>query len=175
MHTRDLDEKPYIEYLAGRALRKVSPKRRHGIVQLAIGRELQDCSRGYGSVATEWRFHLDVRNVRQTTLVPDVAFVKYERLNALPPAEREEPPFAPDIAIEIRSPSDRTATIDWKVDAYLRFGGTLVFDVLIDEREIRVTDRERITTTFRDGESVTHPAFPWLRIDVRSVFAEIQE
>ena len=175
MHAQDLDEKPYIEYLAGHALRKASPKRRHAIVQLAIGRALQDCSRGYGSVATEWRFHLDVRPAHQTTLVPDVGFVTCERLNELPPAEREEPPFAPDIAVEIRSPSDRRATIDWKVDAYLRFGGTLVFDVLPDEHTIRVIDRERIITMFHDGDSVTHPAFPWLRIDVRSVFAEIQE
>lgn len=69
---------------------------------------------------------------RPTDLVsPDVAFVHHDRL---PPAE-ERTRFlrvVPDLAVEIRSPSDSEADIGIKVDLYMKAGVRLVW--LVDPR-----------------------------------------
>lgn len=98
MHTIDeIDdsEKPYIEYLAGRAVPKVSPKRRHGIVQGRLWAIVRECAGSRGDVATEWRCYLGAEPHR-SSLVPDVAFVLNERFAGLTEDEREMPQFAPD-------------------------------------------------------------------------------
>ena len=89
-HVAEIDdsEKPYIEYLAGRAVPKVSPKRRHGIVQGAMFATLRARARGRGDVAAEWRCYLRSEH-RRTSLVPDVAFISNERLAQLSEADRE--------------------------------------------------------------------------------------
>lgn len=106
----DDSEKPYIEYLAGRAVPKVSPKRRHGMVQGALFAILREQARGRGDVATEWRCYLPAEP-RRTSLVPDVAFISNESLAPLTEQEREMPQFAPDIAIEVRSEGATSARI----------------------------------------------------------------
>ncbi|HTU71081.1 MAG TPA: Uma2 family endonuclease [Candidatus Baltobacteraceae bacterium] len=131
----DDSEKPYIEYLAGRAVPKVSPKRRHGIVQGRLWAILQELARGRGDVATEWRCYLPAEP-RRTSLVPDVAFISNERLAPLTEDEREMPQSAPDIAIEVRSEDDKRKNLGWKIAAYLRHGAVLVLDVLPLERRI---------------------------------------
>src|SRR6267154_2317163 len=99
-------EKPYVEYLDGKAYPKaVSPKAKHSIVQGAAFAILRRCSAGLGLTGTEWDFRVGVVDGTQTILVPDVAFVTLSRLQALPEAERDQPPFAPDVAVEVQSPS----------------------------------------------------------------------
>jgi len=43
--------------------------------------------------------------------------------------EGERPPFAPDLAVEIRSPDDRDRNVARKVEIYLAYGSRLVLDV----------------------------------------------
>ncbi len=72
-----------------------------------------------------------------TVLAPDVAFVRAERLP--PPAERRGYlPLAPDLVVEIVSPSDRTGEIQQKVDRYLDAGVRLVWTVDPDARTVAV-------------------------------------
>jgi Uma2 family endonuclease len=111
-------DKPESEFLAGREVPKVSPRRSHGVVQFAFARILYSLGHAYGTTATEWRF--PIMESPHTSLMPDVAFVARERLTALSSEEREAPAFAPDVAVEIRSPSDRVADVEWKMDAYVR-------------------------------------------------------
>jgi Uma2 family endonuclease len=58
---------------------------------------------------------------RETLLAPDVAFVRKDRV----PPEEEQARFArlaPDLAVEILSPSDRMASALAKVSLYLEAG-----------------------------------------------------
>ncbi len=164
-----IDEKPYTEILRGRAVRKVSPKRRHGVLQYTLARLLSDASANFGTVATEWRFTMP-GEPRRTTLVPDVAFVAHDRLRPLSDEDREQPPFAPEIAIEIRSPGDRTRTINEKIGIYLRHGSLSVLDVDPLERSMTCHDASGVRT-LREGDIFTLPLLPKLRIDVRALFA----
>ena len=101
-----LSDKPEIELLDGRAYRKVSPKARHAGVQAALMRVIEDLAGDAGFVGPEWRFKIGQADDTNTTFVPDVAYVSLERLRAIPEKQRDEPPFAPDIAVEVRSLSD---------------------------------------------------------------------
>ncbi len=172
MRANAIDEKPYIEYVCGRPTPKVSPKRRHGLLQFEMARRIADSGSRFGVTATEWRFCLDDTPGKTTSLVPDVAFVTRERLAPLTPEEREEPSFAPDIAVEVRSPSDRPAFIRAKAEAYLHFGGSIVFDVDPESRTIRTFTASGVAD-YREGATITDERFPWLSIDVRGVFAAL--
>jgi Uma2 family endonuclease len=167
----DDSEKPYIEYLAGRPVQKVSPKRRHGMVQGALFAILRDQARGRGDVATEWRCYLPAEQLR-SSLVPDVAFISKERLAPLTDSEREIPQFAPDIAIEVSSQDDKRKNLDWKIAAYLRHGAMLVLDVLPLERKI-IAHTHRAVCEFVEGNRFMCDTVPWLAFDVGDAFADL--
>ncbi len=167
-----IDEKPYTEILDGEAVQKVSPQTKHSILQLAIGTILGRLAGDRGIVGTEWRFYMDPPGGLQTSLVPDVAYVARERLVALTPAQREKPPFSPDIAVEIRSPDDVVKHVEWKMRAYLTMGGTLAFDVLPDTYEVRAFTLDGVKT-YALGDQFTSDALPWLTFSIDELFAGI--
>lgn len=167
-----VDDKPYIEYLAGRPVPKVSPKHRHAVVQLAIGNVFLRLGRERGTTGLEWRFRL-AEGKRKTHLVPDLAFFSYARWRALPEEERQEPRAVPDAVVEIRSPSDRESNVQWKIREYLDGGTALVLDVLPEQRRIVAYAREG-TREFGAGDVFEHPAMPWLRFEVEEVFALLE-
>ncbi len=165
---RAIDEKPYTEILAGRLVRKVSPQRRHAILQLRLATLVARLAGERGDVGTEWRFYMHTRQPR-TSLVPDIAFVARERLDALTPEKREQPPLSPDVAIEIRSPDDRIANVDWKMRAYLEMGGTLALDVLPETEQIHAFTHDGMKI-FGHGDRFVCEGLPWLAFDVVEIF-----
>ena len=166
-------EKPYLEYHARRAVRKVSPRTKHALVQGAM---LVILRRSAGSdylVGTEWDCDLSKQVGNKTLLVPDVSAVSAERLANLSEARRECPPFAPDVVVEVRSPNDRPNERDWKVRAYLQAGALLVLDVMPDALAI-----DAITSNgaerFHENDSFRHDAASWLRFNVAEAFADLR-
>lgn len=163
-----LQDLPEIEYVSGRPFRKVSPKRIHAIVQVACSVIVKRCAGRRGAVGTEWRFHLRPG----TSLVPDVAFVSFERLRTLTDEQADEPPFAPDIAVEVRSPSRRPAVAEEKVRHYLAHGSKLVLDVDPAERAVHAHSADGMRT-FSSGEGFASELVSWLQFDVDELFANI--
>lgn len=54
---------------------------------------------------------------------PDAAWVELSRWQALTPEQRQKfPPIAPDFVMELRSPSDRLATLQEKMQEYMDSG-----------------------------------------------------
>lgn len=166
-------EKPYVEYLDGKAYPKaVSPKTRHSIVQGAALRILHRCSAGMGIAGTEWDFRVGIVDGTQTMLVPDVAVVMLSRLRAVPEPQRDQPPFAPDVAVEVRSPSFRSPIAREKIVRYLRTGAALVLDV--DPRKRRVVAHSsNDVRTFGEADRFAHEAVPWLAFDVAELFSDL--
>lgn len=159
---------PEIEYLDGRAHPKVSPRLTHGRVQLAIAGAIMRAAGSRGVVATEVRFNPGALDGSKTELIPDVAYVSAQRLNALSDAERERPPFSPDIAVEVRSPSDDLQYLRRKIARYLATGSVLVLDADPAQRRIYAHSASGVST-FSAGETFAHPAVPWLQFDVATV------
>ncbi len=75
-----------------------------------------------GGVVSEMDFQLGEDTVRR----PDIAFISRARLEGID-LERVPLPFAPDLAIEIVSPSDRAADLLLKVAQYLAAGTKAVW------------------------------------------------
>jgi Uma2 family endonuclease len=165
-----LGDQAEVEVLRGIELPKMSPQRRHARLQGLLFALLDAWAGAGGQVGTEWRFWLSRSPLEETSLVPDVAFVTAERLAALDDEQAEEPPFAPDIAVEIRSPGDRERNIKAKAALYLAAGARVVLDVDPDQRRIVAYDAagERV---FAEAASFAHPAFPGLAFDVAALFA----
>jgi Uma2 family endonuclease len=129
------------ELLRG-VLRRVMPASgAHGLVVgrvlLALGVHVQ--AQDLGELFSEATGFLLARNP-DTVLCPDVSFVVRERLAAAV-LERPFPELAPDLAVEVLSPSDRAAAVRAKVGEYLAAGVRAVWVLDPATRTVRVHHR----------------------------------
>jgi Uma2 family endonuclease len=164
-------EPEHWEYLDGEAYPKVSPRQRHAVVQGTLLSVVRAQGRGRGQAGTEWDIWLPDREKR-TKFIPDVSFFSFGRLREMSEEDREFPPCAPDVAIEVFSPGDERSYLERKVALYLSHGALIVLDVDPLERTIRVCDSDG-ERTLREGDSFEHSAVPWLRFKVREAFEDL--
>jgi Uma2 family endonuclease len=164
---------PETEWVRDRPVQKVSPTRRHALLQLAVAVRLRAWARGLGDVGTEWRFRVTPPGEITRPLVPDVAYVSYERMMALSVAERETPPVAPDIVVEILSPDDRPADLAHKRDVYLAAGATTLLIVDPDRRTMDVFDAGGAHTEYHETDTYASGLFPGLTLSLADLFAEL--
>ncbi|HEY6326636.1 MAG TPA: Uma2 family endonuclease [Candidatus Cybelea sp.] len=167
------ETKPETEWVRGRALQKVSPRRSHSLLQGDFAMQLRRWAQGRGETGPEWRFRVAPPGEARRPLVPDVAYVSNERLRPLTDAEVEIPPLAPDVAVEILSPDDRRIDIDDKISVYLRSGSSLV--VVVDPRRRVVELHDRAGTAQLDeSQTIEHSALPGFSYPVRELFAVLR-
>lgn len=108
---------------------------------------------------------------RETVRVPDVAFVRAERMPQ-GAARQHFVHAAPDLAVEVLSPTDRDRDMQAKVAMYQEAGVPLVWVVAPQVQSVRVFSlgQEPVTLTgidTLDGGDV----LPDLRIEVSEIFA----
>lgn len=163
---------PETEWIRGRPLQKVSPLFDHARVQMKFAFALDSWAqrRRRGSVGTGWRFRLAPPGEALRPLVPDVAFVSATQLAPLSREERQAPPIAPSIAVEVLSPSDRTEDVDDKIGTYLRAGTALVIVADPHSRSFSLYDPSG-TCTVAAGDVLRHSAMPDFALDVDAFFA----
>ena len=164
-------DEPEIELIDGLPVAKMSPKRRHAVLQTTLGALVREWAIGRGTVGTEWRFHLSGTPSRKNSYVPDLAYVSAARLRALTAASAEEPPFAPDVAVEIHSPGDRERNVGRKVERYLQYGSRLVLDVRPMSRTIVAHDVNG-KRVFTERDRFEHAALPGFSFAVAALFSE---
>jgi Uma2 family endonuclease len=75
-------------------------------------------------------------NGKDTVLAPDIGFIAAARIPAQLPDGYV--PFAPDLAVEVISPSNTAEEISSKVELYLRYGTRLVWVLYPREQRIHV-------------------------------------
>jgi Uma2 family endonuclease len=134
------ETKPETEWVRGRAKQKVSPTYAHARVQSCFVAALNAYAGDRGRAGTEWRFRIAPLGEVRRPLVPDVAYVRMERLRSVPREEIEIPAFAPDVAIEVLSPGDDRRDVTDKIDVYLRAGVQLVIEIDPQNRRARLHD-----------------------------------
>lgn len=158
------------ELVRGRVVREPRPGARHGLVTaeliLRIGMYARE--RGLGRVVTETGFLLSVDP--PTVRGPDVAFIAADRL----PAELDFPGFwtvAPDLAIEVVSPSNAAGDIQAKVLEYLDAGTRMVWVVDPGSRSV-ATYRSREEIRIRTGDETLegNDVLPGFRLKVFEIF-----
>lgn len=163
------DTTPETEWVRGRPLRKVSPRRTHSLLQGAFYSELRGWAAGRGEVGPEWRFRVAPPGEVRRPLVPDIAYISNERLRPLSDEEIEVPPLAPDVAVEILSPDDRRADVDDKIDTYLRGGSSLVIVVDSQQRLVELHDGINVEEIDENG-AIAHSALPGFHYQVNKLF-----
>ncbi len=167
-------EPEYREYLDGIPYPKVSPRRRHAVVQCSFAALLRLQGLNYGETGTEWDVWLPDRE-KWTKFIPDVSFFSVERLQTLKEADREFPPFAPDIVVEVRSPGDSFVYLRKKIDLYLSHGALVVFDVDPLAREILVYRASTDVLRLREGDGFADERIPWLAFVATEIFADLDD
>src|ERR1700734_3518740 len=95
--------KPAFELIDERLCQKVSPRYDHARLQSVVTALFSTWAKDRGRVGTEWRFYFGADR-GQNSLVPDVAYLSFERLPRDGRDEAQEPQLAPDVAVEILSP-----------------------------------------------------------------------
>lgn len=164
------DEDRYVhELVAGRLVREPRPGFRHGRLSSKLTRILEGFveANGLGAIVVEAGFRLadDPLTIRG----PDVAFVRAPRIPAEPVTGFF--PGAPDLAIEIVSPSNRAADIQTKVREYLDAGTRLVWVVYPETRTVAVHE-SRDAARFLEVDDVltADDLLPGLEIEVPRLF-----
>lgn len=157
----------------------VSPSARplHGWVVRSVFGALDTHARhlGLGDVLVGGvSYELPVPSRPDTVRIPDVSFVRAGRI-APSDLERRAFAMAPDLAVEVVSPSERRALLHAKLRDYLDAGTPLVWVVHPRQRTVEVLapgvapGRGRV---LRDGETVDGGVvLPGLALPVAAVFA----
>ncbi|HEY9084518.1 MAG TPA: Uma2 family endonuclease [Candidatus Tyrphobacter sp.] len=165
--------KPAIESIRGRWEQKVSARRRHSLLQGRLATWLTLWAGDRGEVGTEWRFYMLPKGEKPSSLVPDVAYVSFERMPEAFGELREQPTISPDIAVEVLSPLDRMQTLRQKIAIYLAHGSRLVVVVDPEKRSVTMHEHDREPRTFGSGESALSAEYADLRLDVNALFERI--
>jgi Uma2 family endonuclease len=167
--------KPATEWVNGRALQKVSPQERHSRAQSRMLVALMAWAekKGAGRVGTEWEFKVTPPHEATRPLVPDVAFLSFDRLGYEHEEAAQIPYMAPDAAIEVLSPGDRRADIEEKVRVYLAAGSALVLLVDPVERTFTACDAEGVRR-FSGDEDFMHRALPGFVVRVSAIFEPLK-
>jgi Uma2 family endonuclease len=113
-------------------------------------------------------FRPDLEHPRDTELAPDVAFVRADRLpSRTSPEYAKALRLAPDLAVEVMSPSQSRRDLAAKARLFLSFGTRLVWVVLPKQRQVDIfrlgSDKAAATLGIDDvldGEDVV-PGFSY--------------
>lgn len=165
------ETKPALEWINGRVVQKVSPQRKHALAQAVFAAALLDWARagGHGDVGTEWEFRVAPPGEDRRPLVPDVAYLSFDRLPYKDEAAADIPRVAPTVAVEILSPDDRQADVDEKIRVYMAAGTSAVILVDTKRRNVELFGPKG-TRHFGESDTLTHESLPEFSLPVRSLF-----
>lgn len=107
---------------------------------------------------------------RATIRVPDVAFIRQDRLP--PKGERSRfPRLAPDLAIEVLSPSDSTSEVIAKLEMYQESGIPLIWIVDPQKTTITIIATGKPTVVLRPGDTLDGgDVLPGFSVPVAEIF-----
>lgn len=161
------------EFDEGEVIERGSPSRIHQILAATIIALLH---RAAQSSPEQWRvavgpgFRLSPDAVRQ----PDVCIARKATLDAMDVVAGNYHVGAPELVVEVVSPTDSATDIHRKTHQYLDAGARSVWIVHTDDRHVMVFRSERSIVEYRPGETITEPALlPELAIAVDEIFADL--
>jgi Uma2 family endonuclease len=102
----------------------------------------------------------------RSVFVPDVAVVPLSRLN---PKEQIYLQGAPDLAIEVITPTDLEIHLQRKINAYLTYGSKSVWVVYPDPRSVMVYRADTISN-LRTTQTIDDPILPGFSAPVSAFF-----
>lgn len=166
----DIEEAPAWEFVDGRMVRKVSPKRKHITLQDALADFINDFSEpaGLGTAFPELRCTFGGRSI-----VPDVVFQTTEHIEFDDEGDVTDDVFVPpDLMVEIVSPRQSPKLLEDRIHHALAQGCPLGWLVHTYRRTITVyrPGAEPVELGL-DGVLEGEPVLPGFRLPVAEVFA----
>lgn len=157
-----------LELIHGEIVEKM-PTQQHGLIALNIGSALTGYAREYknGRPGVEVRHQAtgDDRNSR----LPDVSFTRAD----VPIVEQGSVENMPDLAIEIKSPSDTIKEMRETAAYYLANGSRLVWLVYPDYRIVEVYRPDADVEILDEEQTLSgHDVLPDFELAVADVFAD---
>ena len=143
----------------------------HGFVVIEFGSRLLRFvrERDLGDVVTEVGFVFE--RDPDTLYLPDIAFVRADRRPS-PDARRHHLEMAPDLAIEVLSPSNTANEIAEKVETYLRAGVRLVWLVNPTRQTVTVHTPDHVARTLFAADTLDGgDVLPGFSVRVGELFA----
>ncbi len=111
-----------------------------------------------------------VKEPTETLRGPDVAFVSYARMPK-GPIPNGPLPCAPDLVIEVRSPSDRIPQLSTKATEYLDAGVTVVIVLDPDTESLAVYRENELPIRMHNSDELTLPeVLPGFAVEVKKFF-----
>ncbi len=101
--------------------------------------------------------------------IPDVAFVRMDRV--LNTADNEWLQGAPDLAVEVVSPSNDPEDLAEKIEQYLEFGSQEVWIVDPRTRQVHIHATGDARRVLRAGDTLVSPLFPGWQLPIDGLFA----
>jgi Uma2 family endonuclease len=160
-----------VELVRGRLVREPRPGAPHGRLTVTLSVEIEIFAREHGLGLTFADAGFVLADDPPTVRGPDIAFLTEETVR------REGSPtgfwrIAPDLAVEILSPSNRAADIQEKVLEYLAAGTRLVWIVDPKTRSVTVYRSPNEIRILREGDVLDGAdILPGLALPVSRIFA----
>jgi Uma2 family endonuclease len=167
------ETKPATEFIGGRLVQKMSPNGLHARVQAAVARALSGWAETHapGRVGTEWDIDLTPPEEGPNRLVPDVAYISYERISYDDDDAAEIPTVAPNVVVEVLSPGQTMAQLAEKLRIYL--AARVELAIFVDpRRQYAVLHDATGSITVTAGGTLAHAALPAFSIPLSSIFAK---
>ena len=108
--------------------------------------------------------------------IPDVSFVRWEKLPARQRPSEPIPALVPDLAVEVLSEGNTPGEMKRKLKEYFLAGVQLVWFVDPTRRTVEVFTAPDASTIFTEGQTLDGGAvLPGLRLAVRDIFARVPQ
>jgi Uma2 family endonuclease len=155
------------ELIKGELLTMPVPKLLHGFVTVKLSVLLYNHieANNLGLLVGESGFHLE--SGPDTVLGPDIAFIARDRVGADKDCFF---PGAPDLAVEVLSPSDRRGKVERKTALWLELGAKAVWNVNPLKRTVEVIHPEGQRWLFNETDELFDDTVPGFRVTVSKIF-----
>lgn len=141
------------------------PKFRHWDIQDRLLDLLKPLAKGYGRVGAEFGFR---PRAEHEYWQADVAFISAEHLTSIDPNDNLY--GAPDVVIEVISPSNTIAEMDDRESICLENGCLEFWIVDPKRRTVKVTNREFVTVKYCEGDQIPMALFGNTMLSVDAIF-----
>ncbi|MCE2514205.1 MAG: Uma2 family endonuclease [Acidobacteria bacterium] len=158
------------ELVEGSPVRMTPTGAEHGVVTARVAYVLQEYALRHGGVCCGAETGFVLRRSPDVVRAPDAAFVAGARIpkTGIP---RSYWPFAPDLAVEVPSPSDRASDVQAKIADYFSAGTRLVWIVEPATRTVRVFRSPQDMEVIREGGELSGgDVLPGFRCAVQRLF-----
>ena len=156
----------YHELRHGEVVAVPRPKYKHYAIQLRIRDLLADFAHSIGVVGMEFAFRpLPEYELR----VADVAYLCADRMRSIDPEDNLR--GAPDIVIEVLSPSNTASEMFEKEKLCLENGASEFWVVDPGRRQVKISTPGGHTITYESGQEIPLPLFGEAKIAVDQIFS----